>query len=211
MRLGSRTFPSEARRPAGPRPDRAGLPRARVAARTRTRGAAPTRTRDRASSSSPGRHRSRLGGHAPPCGDADAPRAVPRHALPDWKDGTWADASHPPGNHFCRPRGNARVLSSPAHVLGSRERGGPARAGRATRARGDETPDRRKRSKTRERRSRVWHLHTSAVTVARNLLSVDRPPVRFGSAKGLSQPARVFTSTRTESPDLSCATEPTPP
>ena len=50
-RPGSRTFPSEAPRPAGPRPDRAELPRARGAARTRTRGAAPTRTRGRASSS----------------------------------------------------------------------------------------------------------------------------------------------------------------
>ena len=54
---------------------------------------------------------------------------------PRLKDGTSADASHPPGSRVRRPRVHARGLSSPARALDSRGRGG--RAARRTRSASD--------------------------------------------------------------------------
>ena len=130
---GSRTFPSEAPRPAGPRPDRAELPGARGAARTRTRGAAPTRTRGRASSSPRAKTlRPRVGPRLlPPAGAASS-------RPPRLKDGTSADASHPPGSRDRRPRVHARRLSLARARARFRASGADgrraARARRATRA-----------------------------------------------------------------------------
>jgi hypothetical protein len=139
--------PSEAPRPAGPRPDRAKLPRARVAARTRTRGATPTRTRGRASSSSPKRlcdlGRRPVGPRALP------PRGRILVTLSE-TEGRHLGGCVPPAGEPRRPAARARaLLSSPARVLDSRERGG--RAPRRTRRRaaraGSQWTDKAKRSK----------------------------------------------------------------
>ena len=80
------------------------------------------------------RHARRRGGRASVracCLPAGAASSRP----PRLKDGTSADASHPPGSRVRRPRVHARGLSSPTRALDSRERGG--RAARRTRSASD--------------------------------------------------------------------------